>query len=71
MTSLCEVCGPENECTCGGCQCKWCRHRRGDYLSPIERRQIEAHIAALAANARRAALRKMLADIKPIAGREH
>lgn len=40
---FCELCGWENECTCGGCQCKWCRDRRGEYVSPMERAQIDAH----------------------------
>lgn len=44
---LCELCGPENDCTCGGCQCKWCRDRRGDYVSPFERAQIDRHVRSL------------------------
>lgn len=60
MTSLCEICGPENDCTCGGCQCKWCRHRRGDDLSPMEVAQIKAHERALKAYEQGKADRAML-----------
>lgn len=38
---LCEVCGPKNDCTCGGCQCRWCRDRRGESVTPLERRQMD------------------------------
>lgn len=48
MNRLCEICGPENACTCKPCPCIWCRHRRGEELSPAERRRVEAHDQALA-----------------------
>ena len=32
---LCEICGPENECTCPPCQCKSCLDRQPE--SPLER----------------------------------
>lgn len=39
---LCEICGPENDCTCGGCRCRWCRAKFGE-VTELERIQMERH----------------------------
>ncbi len=53
---LCEICHPADKCTCGGCQCKWCRHTRGEQITPLEAGMIARHIASMNATSQRAAL---------------
>lgn len=49
----CEICGPENVCSCPPCPCVWCRYRRGE-ATRQERAMVDAHTAAHdAADARR------------------
>lgn len=61
--SLCEICGPENRCTCGGCQCMWCRAREGRPLNAAERRRYDDHCRALQAERQRLELRSMSAQL--------
>ncbi len=37
----CELCGPENVCTCPPCACKWCALQRGE-ATEFQKRQIES-----------------------------
>lgn len=41
----CEICGPENECSCPPCACVWCRVRRGDG-SAQDRAYVDSHVRA-------------------------
>ena len=35
MKLICEICGPENDCICGPCQCQSCRILRGVVSDPV------------------------------------
>jgi len=56
----CELCGPENACTCPPCACIWCRYDRGE-ATAMERRRVEAHVAAIRADETRRDLRQSAA----------
>ena len=53
----CLIC-EKSECICPPCRCMWCRHRRGEDLSPDERRAIEARDRAIKKDALRKSLRE-------------
>ena len=76
MTGLpCMVCGPENDCTCPPCPCRWCRYARGE-ASPEERRVIEARDRAFRLADQRKLAREETANMRAkldayLAGTKH
>ena len=63
MTLPCEICGPENDCTCPPCPCRWCRYSRGE-ATPEERRMIEARDRAFKAAEHRQFVRSEGANMR-------
>lgn len=63
----CELCGAQNGCACPPCVCKWCRHSRGEPVSPLEQaaidRQIESNRLYMERAANRASAARMRAKI--------
>jgi hypothetical protein len=44
----CELCGNlDGDCNCPPCSCKWCRDRRGEPVSELERAAIDRHVEAI------------------------
>lgn len=62
-TLPCEMCGPENDCTCPPCACVWCRVERGEG-TPEERRMVQAHVTAHARAATRREMRASAARMR-------